>query len=134
MLRFGQLPTHSITYNLSNCTSSNTTTSIIDGNTYTTVIMADNGYEISDLIIKINGVEMSSDEYWVKTQLNLGTLTIPNVSGNIEIEVMVSERITMDFNYEDNGDGTYTLTEWLGTYNGEPSTLCYIPDDSRFIL
>ena len=37
--------------------------------------------------------------------------------------------ILIDFNYTDNGDDTYTITGWKGTYNGEASTEIIIPDN-----
>lgn len=40
----------------------------------------------------------------------------------------------VDFEYTDNGNDTYTLTAWKGTYNGSASTKLIIPDDSRIIL
>ena len=40
----------------------------------------------------------------------------------------------VDFEYDDNGNGTYTLTAWNETLNGEPSTELVIPDDPNIIL
>ena len=40
----------------------------------------------------------------------------------------------LDFYTTSNGDGTYTITDWKGTYNGELSTRCIIPSDERIIL
>ena len=45
-----------------------------------------------------------------------------------------TDPIIKDFTYIDNGDGTYTLTSWLGTYKGQPSTELIIPDDDRIVL
>jgi len=39
-----------------------------------------------------------------------------------------------DFKYKSNSDGTYTLTEWKGTYNGEPSTEIIVPDYDTIVL
>ena len=39
-----------------------------------------------------------------------------------------------DFEYIDNGDGTYTITGWKGTVNGESSTEMIFPNDERVIL
>jgi hypothetical protein len=39
-----------------------------------------------------------------------------------------------DFEISSNGNGTYTITDWKGTLNGEPSTELIIPDDSRLVL
>ena len=38
-----------------------------------------------------------------------------------------AEAALIDFVYTDNGDGTYTITDWKGTYQGEASTKCIIP-------
>ena len=41
----------------------------------------------------------------------------------------------IDFEYTDNGDGTYTITDWLRTYNGEPAWYTLIvPSDVRVII
>ena len=40
----------------------------------------------------------------------------------------------IDFNFIDNGNDTYTLTEWKGTLNGIPSTELVIPNNSKIIL
>jgi hypothetical protein len=40
----------------------------------------------------------------------------------------------VDFEYTNNGDGTYTITDWKQTLNGEPSTELIIPDNSRIKL
>ena len=39
-----------------------------------------------------------------------------------------------DFNYTDNGDGTYTLTGWKETHNGVASTEMIIPNNKKIIL
>jgi hypothetical protein len=39
-----------------------------------------------------------------------------------------------DFEYTSNEDGTYTLTDWKGTFNGESSTEIIIPDSNLIIL
>ena len=55
------------------------------------------------------------------------TVTVPIVIKSIA-DVLV------DFNYKDNGDGTYTITGWKGTYNGEPSTEIIVPDHTTIIV
>lgn len=60
---------------------------------------------------------------------------ITDASGNV---LWMSQEpigpILIDFEYTDNGNGTYTLTAWKGTLNGVESTELIIPDDSRIIL
>jgi len=42
------------------------------------------------------------------------------------------EEMLIDFNYNINSDGTYTITSWKGTYFGAPTnSTFFIPDDNR---
>lgn len=53
----------------------------------------------------------------------------------VPIRVIASiEELLIDFEYTDNNDGTYTLTGWKQTLNGEPSTEMVIPDNSSIKL
>ena len=52
----------------------------------------------------------------------------------LELEIASVEDLLIDFEYIDNKDGTYTLTAWKQTLNGEPSTECIIPSNSNIIL
>ena len=49
-------------------------------------------------------------------------------------KISVLPQMLQDFEAIANEDGTYTLTGWNGTLNGEPSTELIIPDDERIIL
>jgi hypothetical protein len=40
----------------------------------------------------------------------------------------------IDFEYEENPDGTYTIVGWKETLHGEPSTIMEIPDYPKIIL
>ena len=42
--------------------------------------------------------------------------------------------VLKDFTYTDNGDGTYTITDWKQTYNGVSSTELIVPNSSRIIV
>lgn len=55
---------------------------------------------------------------------NTMTATVP-----ITVSAFDPEVILVDFKYTDNGDGTYTITGWKGTYNGEASTEIIIPNN-----
>lgn len=44
------------------------------------------------------------------------------------------ESLLIDFEYIDNGDGTFTLVSWKGTLNGVASTEMVIPNDTRIIF
>lgn len=76
--------------------------------------------------------------------------TDPLVEGTTSVSIIYSENgvdyelpvaitcsmasILTDFTYSDNGDGTYTITGWDGTYNGEASTEIVIPDYENIIV
>lgn len=65
-------------------------------------------------------------------------VTITYVEGetthNITFEVTSLEKLLIDFEYTNNNDGTYTLTDWKETLNGEASTEMIIPDNEVIIL
>lgn len=52
----------------------------------------------------------------------------------ITVNIFDPAVILADFNYTDNGNGTYTITGWKGTENGEPSTRIVVPDYQQIIL
>lgn len=52
----------------------------------------------------------------------------------ITVAAFAEEAILVDFDYTDNGDGTYTLTGWKGTNQGVESTEMIIPNYSSIIL
>lgn len=52
----------------------------------------------------------------------------------IDTNTVSYEKLLTDFEYTENDDGTYTLTEWKGTCNGEESTEIIIPDDEQIVL
>lgn len=59
----------------------------------------------------------------------LSTSLIPDITIN-----PFDEALLVDFKYIKNDDGTYELTEWKGTLNGENSTECIIPDNAFIIV
>lgn len=49
--------------------------------------------------------------------------------GNLAVTEIVDHVVLLkDFTYTENEDGTYTITDWKGTLNGEASTECIIPE------
>lgn len=69
----------------------------------------------TDEIITINYIDSNGVEYVTTIEVTL-TPFDPTVA-------------LMDFEYVANDDGTYTITDWKETSNGEPSTECIIPDN-----
>lgn len=55
-------------------------------------------------------------------------------TASMNLNVTPMAGILVDFEYTDNGDGTYTLTDWKGTLNGEASTEIVIPDHKNIQL
>ena len=51
----------------------------------------------------------------------------------IDINVIPIKDALIDFTYTEN-NGTYTITGWKGTLNGEPSTKAIIPNSSKVII
>ena len=68
---------YTISYNLTNCTSSNTTTTITYTQTYTTTLTANNGYQLP------NTIQVTNANYNYNNQS--GNLTIYNATGNVTI-------------------------------------------------
>jgi len=66
------------------------------------------------------------------------TYTEGGMSHAVEVPVAVipfdPEIVLVDFDYTDNGNGTYTITGWKETYSGQPSTELIIPNNSLVIL
>lgn len=52
----------------------------------------------------------------------------------IMIDIVSIEDALIDFDYDDNGDGTYTITGWKETLNGEPSTEMIVPNSNKIII
>ncbi len=83
--------TRTITYNLSHVSSSNTATSVDGGSSYTTTLTADSNYTLNTVTVLMGGVNVTSQVY------SSGTITIPNVTGNIVITataVLAAQSIT----------------------------------------
>ena len=71
--------TYTITAELVNVTSSNSATSITEGESYTATLTAADGYELSTVSVLMGGVDVTADVYAD------GVISIPAVNGNVEI-------------------------------------------------
>ena len=92
-------PTYTITKNLSNCSSSNTSTSITEGSSYTTSITANDGYVLSSIIVVMGGYDITS------SVINRNNINIPNVTGNIVITVKAESSDFTFTKYKKLNDG-----------------------------
>ena len=77
------LQEYTVTNNLTGCTNSNTATTVTDGDTYYATITANNGYVLNGatVVVKMSGTEVTALYYAD------GVISIPDVSGNIEITI-----------------------------------------------
>lgn len=72
---------YTITYSLNQATSNNTTKSIKKGSSYTTIVAANEGYNIKNISVVMGGTDISN------TVIRGSNINIPNVTGNITITV-----------------------------------------------
>lgn len=71
---------YTVSWNITNCTTTNNATNIAEGSAFTATIYPLEGYEITNVLITMGGINVSN--YYTS-----GTITIPNVTGNIEITI-----------------------------------------------
>lgn len=72
---------YTITYTLNQATSSNSTKSIKKGSSYSTIVAANEGYNVKNIKVVMDGTDISN------TVIRGSNINIPNVTGNITITV-----------------------------------------------
>lgn len=77
---------YTITYTLNQATSSNSTKSIKKGSSYSTIVAANEGYNIKSIKVVMGGTDISN------TAIKGSNINIPNVTGNITITVTTQEK------------------------------------------
>jgi hypothetical protein len=88
----------------------------------TTKIIED--YTYPEYIMETESIEIQYNEFGVIYTTNI-PLTVNEFNPAVEL---------IDFNYTTNSDGTYTLTAWKQTLNGEPSTEMIVPNNHLIIV
>ena len=103
-----------ITNNLAHCTTNNTNYNCIDGQGYGAIITAEKGYTLDGgtISITVGGVEMAQQYY------SNGAITIPNVSGDVVINVTAVQQGPA---YTNIWDTPYKLNSRLNTAEDDPS-------------
>ena len=103
-----------ITYNLSNVSSSNNVTTIADGDPYVSTISANEDYILGSVSVTMGGIDITSTVY------SNGTITISSVTGDLVISANgtaatiypVSEEMCVSLNkaqmFSDEGETSYT--------------------------
>lgn len=92
-----------------------------DGNS---AVIEDYVYPTGVITADMSSIEIS----YVDAGITCAT-TVP-----ITVTAFDAATVLVDFEYTDNGDGTYTITGWKETYNGEPSTEMIIPNNGLIIV
>ena len=77
---YKEVAVYSITYNLTDVTSQNTTTSVIEGFSYLTVLTVDTDYALNSVSVTMGGVDISSSAVQAG-----GVISISSVTGDIVI-------------------------------------------------
>ena len=72
---------YTITYTLNQATSSNSTKSIKKGSSYSTIVAANEGYNVKNISVVMGGTDISN------TAIRGSNINIPNVTGDITITV-----------------------------------------------
>ena len=110
----------SVTYHLTGCTSSNTSTVIEDGSAYTATITAQNGYTLTGAVVSITmgGAEVTG-------AYSGGTISIPNVTGDLVITVTAVENIVLPSGYTRVGWVSNVYENVTGTLQRPTMTMPY---------
>ena len=95
--------TYSIANNLSHCSTSNTSSSVNQGVSYSAIITPNSGYELLNVAITMGGTNVTGSVYTY--QNGNAVINIPNVTGNVVITVQATA-ITVE-------PTTYTITSIL---------------------
>lgn len=88
-------------------------------------------FEITDYMYNTNYLTSNINEISI-SYVESGIAHTATVS--ITVGEYDAEAALIDFTYTTNNDGTYTITGWKGTLNGEPSTEMIVPDNGLIKL
>ena len=130
-----EVVTYTATFSGTKVTSNGANT-VNEGETYTATLTIENGYEIDTLTVKMGGTELVENIGYTYTN---STITIPSVSGNIEIivsgkiEGITASDIEADASYigkyvNYGGQETFKGVKWR-IYNAENGQIQLIADN-----
>lgn len=120
------IPTYTITNNLTQCTNSNTTSSLKEGSSYTATITPNDGYRTDSITVTMGGTTLTN-------AVSGNTITISNVTGNIVITAVASEIPVVIPTYNVTFNGTNCTSNGASTVDeGSTYTATITPDDGEF--
>lgn len=107
---------HTVTKTLSETSSNNSQTEVVNGQSYGELITVNDGYKISNITVKMGGTNITSSVCTMilegeEMAYTKGLITIPNVTGDIEITVTteVQEVETVPITWVIGKTCTYTV-------------------------
>ena len=106
---------YTVTNNLTNCTNSNSATTITENSSYSAIITANNGYTLENITITMGGNDITSTAY------SNGNINITSVTGNVIITGTATQNTTP----------TKTLTSISATYSGGTVAVGTLLDDLK---
>ena len=104
---------YTITKNLTNCSISNSASSVIEGESYSATISANDGYELKSVIVTMGGSSVS---------VTNGVINIESVTGNIVITAVAEETLEPT-NFFDESQGFYGRLSSTGINRTDIDTL-----------
>ena len=112
----GSTTTYTITNNLTNCTNSNTATSVDENSSYVAIISANDGYKLSTVTVTMGGTDITSTAY------SNGNIVIESVTGDITITASATAISSGgDTDVYDLTNAEYSTTQFFSA-NGELTT------------
>lgn len=121
MISYGDLPTYSVTYNLTNCTSSNSDSITIEGNSFkATLYGTDADATIENVVVTMGGIDITANCY------ANGIIDIAEVTGDI---VITAVAIIPLWTYTVSDLAVAPRSSW-----GYDSTLTFYNDNYRMAL
>lgn len=93
---------NSVAYSMNNVSSSNTASIVNDGDSYTTTLSANSGYDLSSVTVTMGGIDITDSVYNADT----GTVSIPAVTGDVVITAAAVVSRTDVLRQSVSSDGT----------------------------
>lgn len=104
-----EIPSYSVTNNLTGMTNSNSATRVTGGDFYSATLTVINGYELSSVVITMGSVDVTADVYNTD-----GTILITEVTGDIVITAVAEQPTVIPF-ITGSGGTTYAYSGGEGT-------------------
>lgn len=120
------IPTYTITNNLTQCTNSNTTSSLKEGSSYTATITPKDGYRMNSITVTMGGTTLTN-------AVSGNTITISSITGNVVITAVASEIPVVIPTYNVTFNGTNCTSNGASTVDeGSTYTATITPDDGEY--